>query len=235
MTPAGFRYSGKEGGFVRSIPGGRQVLFVALKDYRPAYNLSFTLGVKLDAVEAVVSRFEAAAMTLTQLEFFGMESAMPWGPFWFAAPGTEMDQGFLETGRSQGFWVERPEEMDASLRRAGALVEESLAPFFEGFLDVDSINRAMHGGASRPRKSLFPRLMPRKKDWPTETVQTSRKAFDSRRSADRFMTAIVIASLAGDQEFAGLARRYGEEVAPYGDEATRKFSELLNLLEEERE
>lgn len=233
LEPIGFCFSKKEEGFVRKLSGGKQVLGLALKDYRPAYNLSFAMGIKLDPVDAILRPRGASALTLTQLEFLGLPSTMPWGPFWFAGPEAEMDEGFLETGRSQGFWAERPMAMNEALSSAGALAAEKLAPFFEAHQDVDSINRILHDDPDRPRGSFFSRLLRRKRESEMEPVQTSRRRFDSRRHSDRFMTAIVFAHLARDKRFQKLASRYLNEVALFGDEEKRKLFALVESLRPE--
>lgn len=233
LEPIGFCFSKKEEGFVRKLSGGKQVLGVGLKDYRPAYNLSFAMGIKLDPVDAILRPRGASALTLTQLEFLGLPSTMPWGPFWFAGPGAEMDQGFLETGRSQGFWAERPTAMNEAVSDAASLAAEKLAPFFETYRDVDSINRVLHDEPGAPRDSLFSRLFQRKREPEMEPVQTSRRRFDSRRHSDRFMTAIVFAHLARDKRFRKLASRYLNEASLFGDEETRKGSALVESLRPE--
>ncbi len=230
LGPAGFRHVKREEGFVRKLPGMRQALAIALKDYRPAYNLSFALSTRIEAVDAVLGRFGASGLIQTQLEFFGLESAMPWGPFWFADSGAELDEGFLATGRAQGFWIERPEARDTALRRAGELVKTKLLPGFERFKDLESINRALNEEQDRRRGSFLSRVFSRSRAEGLEPVQASRRRFDSRRHSDRLLTALAVARLAGDERFERLADNYRNEAGLFGGEQLQKYEELVAFL-----
>src|SRR5262245_20445608 len=73
---AGFRIRRPYKYFVREIEGGRQDVAIAVYDFKPTFDFSFALGVRLEAVEALTNRFSGPAeyhgatlTALTQLEF----------------------------------------------------------------------------------------------------------------------------------------------------------------------
>jgi hypothetical protein len=73
-----FRLKKGEEGFVRKIPGGRQMLGVPLWDYNPEFEFSLNICIRLDAAEEVFHRFSGSApkyhsmsfTTMTRLESF---------------------------------------------------------------------------------------------------------------------------------------------------------------------
>ena len=89
VSPAGFRFKKATEAFVRKIDGGRQELGLPLVDYNPVFRFSFTLCIRLEAVQEITNRFSGSpskyhSMTLTsisQLEFLGLA----------AGPGNRVD------------------------------------------------------------------------------------------------------------------------------------------------
>src|ERR1700729_687774 len=78
LSGTDFRLKKSEDGFVRRIPGGRQMLGIPLWDYNPEFEFSLNICIRLDAVEHVFHRFSGSPRkyhsmsftTITRLEHF---------------------------------------------------------------------------------------------------------------------------------------------------------------------
>src|SRR5262245_42883866 len=78
LSGTDFRLKKSEDGFVRKIPGGRQMLGLPLWDYNPEFEFSLNICIRLDAVEEVFHRFSGSQpkyhgmsfTTITRLEYF---------------------------------------------------------------------------------------------------------------------------------------------------------------------
>ena len=57
LSGTDFRLKKSEDGFVRRIPGGRQMLGLPLWDYNPEFEFSLNICIRLDAVEEIYHRF----------------------------------------------------------------------------------------------------------------------------------------------------------------------------------
>lgn len=243
VAAKGFRFQRKEEAFIRTIPEGKEFLYASLLDYRPVYQLSFTMGIQLDAVSALLERFGASGEITTQLEYFGLKSVNPWGAgFWLKSPDVDVNKDFLETGRQLGFWDTAPKELNEALQEATSFLQEKILPFFDRFQDVASIDDALHGRAEgkKPgtrwwqRDTLFSKLLKSETQPQSEAQLASRRALDSRRDSRRPMTAIAIAYLGRNPRFEKLVTKYQNEVATFGDAESQKFQDLVAFLREQR-
>lgn len=206
LTPvvalAGFRYVKKEESFVRGINGGRQKLGLALSNYKPLFEFSLTLTVRLDAVQEIVNRFSgsppeyhAITMTsLTQLEFLGLSA----------------EGGCVEYRASS------EPELATVIPGVAAMVHERIVPFFEEYRDVTSLNRGLNPrGAERVTQQQWPR---------------NRRAFDSSYEPYRAMSGIAVARLAGDPRWPELVVAYREQLSELDEDDRRKYEELVAHL-----
>src|SRR5262245_25360569 len=80
VSAAGFRFRKSSDAFVRRIEGGRQELGLPLVDHSPVFEFSFTLCIRLEAVQEITNRFSGSPpkyhsttlTSITQLEFLGV-------------------------------------------------------------------------------------------------------------------------------------------------------------------
>src|SRR5262249_58401821 len=76
----GFRFKKTSEAFVRKVEGGRQELGLPLVDHNPLFEFSFTLGIRIEAVQDLTNRFsgsppkyhDTTLTSVTQLEFLGV-------------------------------------------------------------------------------------------------------------------------------------------------------------------
>jgi hypothetical protein len=128
MSDEGFKLRKSEEGFVRSIPAGRDIVFVPLYDYNPVFEFSLTMGIRIDAVEATFHLFSGAPppyqklsyTTLTQLSYF--------------------------TGDKGLFRGSTAEELQAGATLASEIVRDRIVRFFDAHQDVRALDRAVNSG-----------------------------------------------------------------------------------------
>jgi hypothetical protein len=78
LVAHGFRLNRRQEGFVRTIPGGRQCIGLALTDHNPTYIFSLSLSTRLESVQSVLNlfsgsppRYHADTLTaITHLDYF---------------------------------------------------------------------------------------------------------------------------------------------------------------------
>ncbi len=76
LSGTDFRVKKSEDCFVKKIPGGRQMVGLPLWDYRPEFQFSLNICIRLDAVEEVFHQFSGSRnhsssfTTMTRLEYF---------------------------------------------------------------------------------------------------------------------------------------------------------------------
>jgi hypothetical protein len=116
VSPAGFRFKKTSEAFVRAIDGGRQKLGLPLVDYNPVFEFSFTLCIRLQAVQDITNRFSGSPpkyhgitlTSITQLEFLGLPA---------------------EPGSGVRYQVKSESELAAALPSVLAIVQERALPF----------------------------------------------------------------------------------------------------------
>jgi hypothetical protein len=202
LRPAGFRYRRKSGAFVRKIPGGKQELSVALWGYRPPFEFSFTLCVRLDAVEEITNQFAGVLpkyygetlTSMTQLEF--------------------LDFPRNERGECR-YGAESEPELLRLLPGVCALVRDRVLPFFEEHQDIQSLNRGLNPPGS---EGVFQR------SWPSD-----RRAFAGDRPY-RAMTGVAVAYLAGDPRLSDLIAAYRSQLSGMHEEYRQRFEETAGNL-----
>src|ERR1700729_2445177 len=69
LSGTDFRLKKSEDGFVRRIPGGRQMLGLPLWDYNPEFEFSLNICIRLDAVEEIYHRFSGSPPKFHSMSF----------------------------------------------------------------------------------------------------------------------------------------------------------------------
>jgi hypothetical protein len=210
LSPAfvagGFRLKTSAEGFVRKIAGGTQSLTIPLWDYMPRYDFSMVMTIRLDAVEDITNRFNAAQpkyhpqtqTILTQLEHLGAR---------------------------RRWQVVTESELSEALAEAETIVREKIIPFFDRYQDLSSIavaaNLAVAPAAVDPAQS--------------GGSLADRALFSSAMHPARAMSAMTLAYLARLENFDELARRYRRELHPLQPQQTEIFDRLLQFLKEKKD
>jgi hypothetical protein len=198
----GFRIRSPYELFVREIQGGRQELSIALWDFKPRFDFSFTLGVRLEEVEALTNRFSGPAeyhgttlTSLTQLEFLGLPATLP-------------ARGVVYSAQSE---VELAEVM----RGVCLMVRERVLPFFEEYRDVAGLNRGLN-----------PKEAERMSHW-----AAGRQAFDATYHPYRGMAGVAVAYLAGDPRLKKLVDAYRSQMSGTLDDDDKwPYEQLVSYL-----
>jgi hypothetical protein len=207
VSPAGFRFKKASEAFSRKIEGGRQELGLPLVDYNPVFEFSFTLCIRLEAVEEITNRFSGSppkyhSMTLpsiTQLEFLGLPA---------------------KPGRSVDFGVSTEPELMAAMPGILSMVRERVLPFFEQYRDIAAVNCGLNPeGADRVFGIVgFP----------------DRRAFDASNQPYRAKTGVVAAYLANDPRLDALVSAYRSQISEMPEHDRSKFEHLVSYLNGER-
>lgn len=207
VSAAGFGFKKASEAFVRKIEGGRQELGLPLVDYNPVFEFSFTLCIRLEAVQEITNRFSGAPpkyhsrtlTTITQLEFLGLP----------AGPGSGVD-----------FEVSSEADLAAVMPGVLTVVRERVLPFFEEYRDVAAVNRGLNPeGAERVFRIVgFP----------------DRRAFDATNQPYRSMTAVTAAYLANDSRLDALISAYRSQISEMPEHDLSKFENLVDYLNGER-
>lgn len=230
LTRGGFRLRKKQEAFVRSIPGGRQLLLVALTERGEYSDFSLVLGIRLDAVETIANKYSNvrrqyqadSLTTLTQLEHFGLEPS----------PGIGVR-----------IPVAGPGQVSAAVERLTPLLQDQILPFFERYQDVASLNGALHpptpaAAEEGGRRGWLAGLLRGRPKGPVPTApadpwaqwRAERRAFDSTKHPHRGMRGAVVAHLAGDSRFDVLVEGYRRELREYPEPDRQRFEELVRHL-----
>lgn len=203
MKRAGFGIRRPYEQFVRQIEGGRQELSISLVDYRPRFEFSFTVCIRLDAVEAVVNPFtttpahyDITLTTMTQLEYFGLPSTHP----------------------ASGVFYEVTSEADLTraLRAFRPVLEERILPFFDEYRDLAALNRGLN-----------PEGAERLTCW-----AASRASFCDTPHPYRAMTGFAVAYLADDPRLEELLDAYRAQLRAIGEGVfLPQFERLVSSLD----
>ncbi len=204
VSVAGFRFKKASEAFVRKIDGGRQELGLPLVDCNPVFKFSFTLCIRLEAVQEITNRFSGSppkyhSMTLTsitQLEFLGM----PPNP----------------AGQGVNFQVESEAEFGAVIPGILMLMREQVLPFFEEYREVAAVNRGLNpqGAEGVFRIGSFP----------------DRRAFDATNQPYRAMTGVAVAHLAKDPRLPALISAYRSQISGMQEHDRAKFDNMTDHL-----
>ncbi len=126
LSGTDFRLKKSEDGFVRKLPGGRQVLGIPLWDYNPEFEFSLNICIRLDAAEEVFHQFSGSLpkyhaksfTTITRLEHFtgGL------GRYKVTAAGDIASAGSVLAG----------------------VIREKIIPFFNEYQDAQALDRAVN-------------------------------------------------------------------------------------------
>jgi hypothetical protein len=207
VSRAGFRFKKASEAFVRKIDGGRQELGLPLVDYNPVFHFSFTLCMRLEAVQDITNRFSGSPpkyhsttlTSITQLEFLGLA----------AGPGNRVD---FEVSSEAGLMAVIPDVL--------AMVRERVLPFFEEYRDIAAVNRGLNPeGAERVFRIVgFP----------------DRRAFDATNQPYRAMTGVVAAFVAKDSRLDALISAYRSQISEMPEHDRSKFENMVNYLSDER-
>jgi hypothetical protein len=206
VNVAGFRFKKTSGAFVRKVEGGRQEFGLSIVDYNPIFEFSFTLCIRLEAVQEITNRFSGSppkyhAMTLTsitQLEFLGLPA---------------------DSGRGVRFHAESDAELIAVMPRVLEIVRERILPFFEEYHDIAAVNRGLNPKGS---ERVF-RIV----------GLPDRRSFDATNQPYRAMTGVAVAHLANDPRLPELVSAYRSQISEMPEHDRSKFDNLVNYLSEE--
>jgi hypothetical protein len=199
LRAQGFKYKTSEG-FIRKIDGGRQQLANSLVDYNPVFRFSFSLCVRLDAVQRIVNQFsgsplkyhDSAMTTLTQLEYFGMPPA----------------------GSPVQYEVKSEQDLESVLPAVNALISTRVLPFFDEYRDLPSLNRGLNpeGMESRLEPIRF----------------SDRREFDGSNQPYRAMNGVTVAYLSNDVRLPRLIEAYRAQICNCQSHDRQKFEALVN-------
>lgn len=201
VAGAGFRFKKSSQAFVRKIDGGRQELGLALADYNPVFEFSFTLCVRLEAVQEIVNRFSGSPpkyhgetlTSITQLEFLGLPA---------------------QPGRGVVYRVESESQLLEILPSIAEIVRQRALPFFNEYRDVEALNRGLNpAGAERVLEAV-----------------SDRHLFDATNQPYRSMTGVTVAHLARDARLAELIAAYRSQLRESRESVRQKFEELVAYL-----
>jgi hypothetical protein len=204
LSGAGFRFQKKSEAFVRKIDGGRQELGVALVDYNPLFEFSFSLCIRLEAVEEITNRFSGSPpkyhpitlTSITQLEFLGVPT---------------------ETGKpGVRYRAESESELIAIMPGVLGMVQDRVLPFFEEYRDVAAVNRGLNPEGAEQVFQLA---------WPPD-----RRAFDATNQPYRAMAGIAVAHLAGDPRLTALIAAYRAQISQMKEDDRHKFESMVEYL-----
>lgn len=204
VAPLGFRYRARDPAFVRKTEEGRQELTIAIRDYNPVFEFSFSLCSRIDAVQAIMNRFTGSPpryhdMTLTsitQLEFLGLH----------ARPG----KGVI-------YSVKSAEELAATISDIIAVIKDRVLPFFNEYRRVEDINRGLNPvGAEHVRELI----------WPPDRGQ-----FDATNQPYRSMAGVAVAHFASDPRIQELIAAYRSQIREFPDDQRKKLDDLDASLE----
>lgn len=124
----GFRSNkGDFGGFVRAIPGGSQYLGVPLVDHNPTFKFSLIVAIRLEAVEEIANKFNAAPPKYhpdTHTFSSRLERFMP--------------------GQDTQFVVVTEEDIKAVVARLKPVVLDRIIPFLDETQNLQGIAKAMN-------------------------------------------------------------------------------------------
>jgi hypothetical protein len=126
LAETGFRLKKTEDAYIRRIAGGRQMLGLPLWDYRPIFEFSLNICIRVDEVDAIFHliartppKYQAMSVTtITTLEYF--------------------------VGQPAKYQVSTPDEVTATCKSLSVVIREKIIPFFDQHTDVKSLDQAVN-------------------------------------------------------------------------------------------
>ena len=203
VAAAGFQFRKRSQTFVRKINGGRQEFGLPLVDHDPVFEFSFTLCIRLEAVQEITNRFSdsppkyhrGTLTSITQLEFLGLPA---------------------QQGRGVIYRVDSESELEAILPSVLEMVRLRVLPFFDEYKHIEAVNRGLNPiGAEHTFQAV----------WPPD-----RCAFDATNQPYRSITGVAVAHLAGDARLSDLIAAYRAQIQEAQESDRRKFENLVGYL-----
>jgi hypothetical protein len=130
LSGTDFQLKKSEDGFVRKIPGGRQMLGVPLWDYNPEFEFSLNICIRLDSVEDVFHRFSGAP------------------PKYHAMGFSMMTRLQYFTGGTGIYRVKTADDVAVAETVLSAVIRKNVVPFFAANEDVKSLDETVNGSTS---------------------------------------------------------------------------------------
>lgn len=202
LTPNGFRARGDC--FVRSIADGNQQISIALYDYRPTFEFSASLGIRLEEVESFVAPFtgvlpEHRSLTLTsltQLEHFGLK---------------------VEGGRGVLFRGDSHDTLCQAASRLADVLRLHAVPFLDRYRDLPSVEAGLNPPGAEGISSPI---------WPEDHSR-----FDGTNEPYRAMHGIATAYLVGNPKTLSLIHAYRGQLSGMVEEIRSKYESLAKHIE----
>ena len=124
LSGTDFRVKKSEDCFVKKIPGGRQMVGLPLWDYRPEFQFSLNICIRLYAVEEVFHQFSGSRnhsssfTTMTRLEYFA--------------------------GARAKYKVTTAEDVTSAGIGLASVIRDKIIPFFDENKDVKALDRTVN-------------------------------------------------------------------------------------------
>jgi hypothetical protein len=129
VSAKGFRLKKSDGEswFVRSISKGSQRIGVPLYDFKPRFDFSLVMTVRLEEVESIFSQFNEAP------------------PKYHAMANTQVYQieRFIPQKRVR-FQVHSPEDVQSAMAQLIPVIEDEIIPFLDAHQDLKSVGDSMN-------------------------------------------------------------------------------------------
>jgi hypothetical protein len=127
LVDKSFRLKKSEEGFVRLIPGGRQVIGVPVYDYQSEFEFSLTTCIRLEKVERILHLFldtpvkdrSESYTTVARLEYF-------------------------LSGRPSLFKVTNQQEIEEALAELTPIIRDKMIPFLDQNQDLKALDKIMN-------------------------------------------------------------------------------------------
>jgi hypothetical protein len=202
LVPEGFKFSG--GHYRRKIPSGSQTLSLAIFDYRPRFEFTVSLGIRIDEVEDFLVPFtgvreedrRTTLTTLTQLDHF--------------IPATDPGRGVLYKCTSEV-------ELQNGLQQLAELVEARIVPFFHHYNSLEAVASGLNPiGAEFLDRPIWP-------------IDHSR--FDGSTEPYRAMHGIAVAFLTKDPRLPNLINAYRGQLSGMIVEIQAQYEKLASWIE----
>ena len=126
LSGAEFRLNRSEDAFARKIPNGSQLLGLPRWDYKPAFEFSLNICIRLYAVEEIFHRFSGAPPKYHSLSY------------------TTITRSEHFTGGSSKYRVTTAEEVASVGVVLSSVVRNKIIPFFDEHQDLQSVDKVVN-------------------------------------------------------------------------------------------
>jgi hypothetical protein len=126
LSGTDFRLKKSEDGFVRKIPGGRQMLGLPLWDYNPEFEFSLNICIRLDAVEEIFHQFSNSPPKYHAMSFTTI---------------TRLEHFSAGSGR---YKVTTAEDVASAGSDLAVVIRDKIIPFLNEHEDVQAVDRAVN-------------------------------------------------------------------------------------------